>query len=215
VEDDHPVFYDFCSLSQIDKSHPDFLCFGHRLPQGHEARRSAEEDRLFKVAVTDMHLLYTMGFGAVLVLPHVPHSAENPTKYIQRGWCFFEFSISAQYGRIVNFDACLVQQLLESVRAPLTFRPFLRQFEEKHFTARGDSNSVRVLYKKMSWERLGSTCVSASLLVFFCCLLFLVKRHYTSAVWRVFGSWVILELACVFVLTAEPFPIAPRQLGGT
>ena len=95
VGDDHPVFYDFCSLPQIDKTHPDVQKIGlAALPHGHEARRTAEEDHLFSIALREMHLLYTMGFGSVLVLPNVPGSADHCVQYIDRGWCFFELAVS-------------------------------------------------------------------------------------------------------------------------
>eukprot|EP00969_Alexandrium_andersonii_P262158 11588602-Alexandrium_andersonii.AAC.1 len=47
------VFYDFCSMFQIDKTHPDY-CYGERLPAGHEALRTPEQDRLFALAMDGM-----------------------------------------------------------------------------------------------------------------------------------------------------------------
>ena len=85
VSDDELVFLDYCSLPQIDKRHPDFQRLGFTgLAPGHEALRSATENMEFSDALKDMHLLYTMGFGMVLVLPEVPSNAHNARPYLIR-----------------------------------------------------------------------------------------------------------------------------------
>lgn len=153
VPDGALVFYDFASLPQ-------------------RPRTQNEEER-FQAALAQMHLLYTKGAGAVLIIPGVPSNARNHTKYCKRGWCYFEFSISALYGRIVNFDEPAVRQLLEDEGAPVSLEIFRERFGSKKFTSRGDEQVVLRLYGVVHAEREAgikrATCDLAVALTFFVC----------------------------------------------
>merc|ERR1712039_1125117 len=68
----------------------------------HQWPRSPEEERLFRTALSAMHLLYSNPNWNVYRLPHVPATAANPTPYEERGWCFFETAVSSTGARIVG-----------------------------------------------------------------------------------------------------------------
>mmetsp|Transcript_101754 Transcript_101754/g.328362 ORF Transcript_101754/g.328362 Transcript_101754/m.328362 type:complete len:172 (+) Transcript_101754:256-771(+) len=134
-------------------THPDALALqqrGERLRSGHAALRTAEEEKAFKSAMKIMHELYTSRYSDAVVLPSVPESAANRLKYLHRGWCFFEFAISADYGRLVNSTNESVDDLLKQTHVPLKHEDFTAQFEAKRFTNKGDSNEVLQMYKKLS-----------------------------------------------------------------
>jgi len=129
IGDDELVFYDYCSLSQVP--------------------RSQAETNLFRRALNDMHLLYTMGDAKVLVLPGIAENAENPRAYNDRGWCFFELSISADHGRICNADDPRVSDLLEDTAQPLHPREFRQELAARHFTGHADRGEVERLFAQV------------------------------------------------------------------
>lgn len=140
------IFYDFCSLPQIDKTQHPWI------------PRTAEEDRQFGAALEGMHMLYTFPYTKVLVLPNVPPTASNQCPYASRGWCFFEICISHAYRTICNVDANNVKDALRRISAevlpchlsqearPLDTFQFREAFETKRFTCRGDGDLVKRLY---------------------------------------------------------------------
>ena len=164
VMDEELVFYDYCSLFQDDKQHPDWQRFGHRPPHGHPRNylRTPEQNVLFCKALSKMHLLYSRGFGRVLVMPQAP---DDIPRYADRGWCFFELMACTSSGRIANADNADVTKLLEETFMPLGLVGFLRAFPSKHFTGRGDARLVRRLYLRMWLERVGLQGIAIALCI--------------------------------------------------
>jgi len=169
VMDEELVFYDYCSLFQDDKQDPDWGRFKHKPPQGHPRTylRTREQCALFENAVAQMHLLYSRGFGRVLVMPQAP---DNVRPYADRGWCFFELMACTSSGRLANADNCDVAAVLEETQMPMGFFRYMRQFRSKHFTGRGDGKLVFRLYMRMWLERVISQAALVLLvLVLLCC----------------------------------------------
>lgn len=78
------VFWDFASLPQDG-------------PNG----KTEEEKKMFKKGLGAINLLYGAMYTIVIQLTNMPPASEmkesdsNPTPYYQRGWCFFEATVSA------------------------------------------------------------------------------------------------------------------------
>merc|ERR1719191_339805 len=87
-------------------------------------------------------------------MPQMDETKEqNCNAYIERGWCFFEFSVSCSSNRIANADNPQVKQLLETTGMPLGVTAFFRQFGSKKFTQNGDFRTVRRLFCNVTIRR--------------------------------------------------------------
>jgi len=151
------VFFDYSSLYQTDLSHPDATTLedGDRLPAGHPALRTPEENEKFGNAMKMMHELYTFEESEVIILPNVPESAPNNIAYLARGWCFFEFAISTDHWRVINDKKSAVSGLLASTNAPMSDLAFVEEFQKKTFTCKGDAETVLSLYKHLYQNESG------------------------------------------------------------
>merc|ERR1719383_1324098 len=124
--DSDVVFYDYASIPQND--------------------RTPAEQRLFLIALRGINLLYTLEGTRVLVLPQVPEISPNPMPYSDRGWCFFEISISAAFDTVHNYESLQVGRVLDMCALPLSMAEFREAFATKEFTFRGDRGRVQSLY---------------------------------------------------------------------
>jgi len=68
---------------------------------------------------------------------------------LARGWCFFEFAISTDHWRVVNYESAAVNELLIMSNAPLDPNDFAEEFAKKHFTCKGDAETVLEMYKHL------------------------------------------------------------------
>jgi len=131
----------------MDKAHPDYDPSLPHFGLPAEARRTQKEHREFQHALENMHLLYTLRLAKIVILPKVPNGSFSNRAYIDRGWCFFELAISASFSTIENNNDESVVQTLSEAGLPLSVDKFQEAFESKHFTARGDRDHVRRLYR--------------------------------------------------------------------
>jgi len=141
ARDEVGVFYDFCSVPQEPMSR--------------------EERQRFDAAMTMMDLVYISSHSRVVVLPETRGmGAETTRDYCDRGWCCFEFCISAMNDTIANqHDACVANLLQRSrhfkykrvnhlsVNFEVVDR-FAREFEEKTFTEPDDKQLVKDLFTR-------------------------------------------------------------------
>jgi len=134
ARDEDVAFFDFCSPYQTDLCHPDMLA----LEDGERLR-----------AMHMMHELYTFYKSEIVVLPSVPDDAANSIPYLARGWCFFEFAISADHWRLLNVANSEVRELLDTTGAPWDESDFITEFATKRFTNQGDSTTVMSLYEHL------------------------------------------------------------------
>ena len=72
---------------------------------------------------------------------------QNRTAYFVRGWCYLEFCIAHDYGRIANLSDAEVQQLAN--QAPADPEAFEKAFEHKQFTEGGDRNLVKQMFTRL------------------------------------------------------------------
>lgn len=160
ASDDDVVFVDFCSLYQTDLNHPDAVAIlnrGERLPEGHSALRTPHQNEAFQHAMSIMHELYTWYACEVLIVSSVPDNSCNNIPYYNRGWCFFELAISADYWRIANISTEHAAELLNSNGLPLDVQKFESEFQKKVFTNKGDEKIVLALYRKLYESEPGRT----------------------------------------------------------
>uniref|UniRef100_A0A0G4GJZ2 Uncharacterized protein n=1 Tax=Chromera velia CCMP2878 TaxID=1169474 RepID=A0A0G4GJZ2_9ALVE len=125
------VFWDYLSLFQ----HP---------PGG---RRTDAQDALFKEGLSKMDLIYSSPHTHVIRSTAVPESAANPTKYIERGWCWFESAVTAfkPLAQVLSDDS---KQERPSLRIPATPLRFGETLDTKKFTnGKADAEGVKALYK--------------------------------------------------------------------
>merc|ERR1711862_171871 len=94
----------------------------------------------------------------VIILPSVPTCAENPLPYNQRGWCYFEMSISSQYARIGNQHNRKVEAILAHEKMPTGIKNFKKQFINKTFTAQFDEELVLKLFRSVCSDYNKATC---------------------------------------------------------
>jgi len=146
------VFLDFCSLPQHDKMYLKHLAPGENVPPGHPALRTDTEERQFQLAMRGMQKLYTSNVSRVVVLCSVPSLpvkgyTMNDTRYWDRGWCFFEFSIACDYDRVVNPWDDSVKQLVKL--APRNMKEFSTALPNKGFTCSGDANCVKNMFSQL------------------------------------------------------------------
>uniref|UniRef100_A0A0G4HXG7 Uncharacterized protein n=1 Tax=Chromera velia CCMP2878 TaxID=1169474 RepID=A0A0G4HXG7_9ALVE len=125
------VFWDYLSLFQ----HP---------PGG---RRTDAQDALFIEGLSKMDLIYSSPHTHVIRSTAVPESAANPTKYIERGWCWFESAVTAfkPPAQVLSDDG---DQERPSLRIPATPLRFGETLDTKKFTnGKADAEGVKALYK--------------------------------------------------------------------
>ena len=76
------------------------------LPQKHhdsgDDDRTSEQYANFKAGLASMYTVYAC--ARVIIIESVPSDARNPMPYQDRGWCFFEATISIMCGSLVLFD---------------------------------------------------------------------------------------------------------------
>uniref|UniRef100_A0A0G4I6K2 Uncharacterized protein n=1 Tax=Chromera velia CCMP2878 TaxID=1169474 RepID=A0A0G4I6K2_9ALVE len=148
------VFWDYLSLFQ----HP---------PTG---RRTDEEETLFKKALSQMDFIYSNAHTSVIQSKQLPETAANPTKYDDRGWCWFESAVTTfkpswqvysdvhalekqtneEEGKEAKkgMDGEKVAELEESVQIPATPAEFDRAIDAKKFTnGKTDTEAVKKLYR--------------------------------------------------------------------
>jgi hypothetical protein len=72
------------------------------LPQKHHESgdddRTSEQYEIFKAGLASMYTVYAC--ARVIIIESVPSDALNPMPYQDRGWCFFEASISIMCGSL-------------------------------------------------------------------------------------------------------------------
>ncbi|CAK0883545.1 unnamed protein product [Prorocentrum cordatum] len=119
--DDDAIFIDYLSLPQNDKQNPELrrLELEQRTsePGKHPAVRTEAEEAQFKVALSAMEQIYSIGKTRVIVLP-MGSAVERGREYISRGWCFLEFCLAMSFGNIANAEIHEpVRRLVEDVQA--------------------------------------------------------------------------------------------------
>uniref|UniRef100_A0A0G4FF66 Uncharacterized protein n=1 Tax=Chromera velia CCMP2878 TaxID=1169474 RepID=A0A0G4FF66_9ALVE len=125
------VFWDYLSL------------FQH--PPGE--RRTDAQDALFKEGLCKMDLIYSSPHTHVIRSTAVPESAANPTKCVDRGWCWFESAVTAfkPPAQVLSDDS---DQERPSLSVPATPLRFGETLDTKKFTnGKADAEGVKVLYK--------------------------------------------------------------------
>lgn len=121
------------------------------LPPGHEALRTAEENKYFKVVLGMLNHIYTWTHSRVIVLPNVPENASNSTKYKDRGWTCFELAISSFFRTLCNAEGNHeVLRLLNDLGMPHdALEDFADAFADKKFTSGGDRDKVQRQYEEL------------------------------------------------------------------
>lgn len=152
AKSDDLVFYDYCCLYQEDKSHSDFKDDLYKTHPGHPCLRTAQQHELFKEAMGGMRWLCTYGGNTVIIMPDVPLHEANPRPYVDRGWCFFEMCISADYDRVA-ISSAHTEEMLTRCNLPLDKGSFEEQFSETHFTNNGDRTWVLDCYHRLWREK--------------------------------------------------------------
>mmetsp|Transcript_36028 Transcript_36028/g.103586 ORF Transcript_36028/g.103586 Transcript_36028/m.103586 type:complete len:678 (-) Transcript_36028:162-2195(-) len=157
--DESLVFYDFCSLYQIDKMHPEVaqLKPGENLRPGHPAGITPPQLKATRAATAGIDLLYASAMCEVVVLPTVhnianlvgPVCTRNRLDYINRGWCRIEFCVAKFFGRIANTSVAKVRALLGQDHA---LHP--EEFERRlvlgdiAFTSTADKQPALAIYRR-------------------------------------------------------------------
>jgi len=158
VGDDVLIFYDYCSLPQHDLTHPDVIraaAKGERIQPGtHPAIRTLAEEEYFVIALSAMGQLYAHKYYSVLIVPDVgcvssisQEFCPNSMPYEDRGWCFFELTVSNSHGIIMNAEARDVQRILPNVC--LSVIEFEEELRQKIFTSSRDREIVVRLYQEL------------------------------------------------------------------
>uniref|UniRef100_A0A0G4HYJ9 Uncharacterized protein n=1 Tax=Chromera velia CCMP2878 TaxID=1169474 RepID=A0A0G4HYJ9_9ALVE len=96
-----------------------------------------------------MDLIYSRPHTHVIRSTAVPESAANPTKYIERGWCWFESAVTAfkPPAQVLSDDSDQERPSLRIPAAPLRFGETL---DTKKFTnGKADAEGVKALYKNL------------------------------------------------------------------
>lgn len=197
VSGDELVFYDYCSLFQDNKQDPDWERYKYKPPEHHPRTylRTKKEDDSFKKALAKMHLLYTRGFGRVLVMPQAPGDI---TPYAARGWCFFELMACTISGRIANADNVDVAAVLEETQMPMGSIRFIIEFSRKRFTGNGDASAVHSLYRRMWLERVGLQMGLVFVLAALCMVFHWIHDDPDVSVSH--QELALIVQACLFVL---------------
>lgn len=172
--DTDAVFFDYASLFQ--RSRPQ--------QEGLPPQRpiTANEQKLFRIALFEMSRMYAFSGCEVLVLPQLellqssassqPVKAKysnvkkrdclhsdtwgwiNEVPYENRGWCAAEFSCALQAGIVANLTDPAVQAVLRARDWPTSVKQYQKMMEDTRieFTATGDRSYVAYLFFKMSFD---------------------------------------------------------------
>lgn len=156
---DDVVFFDFCSLPQVDtigkagSPCPAYFdangIFSRPLPS-----RTADETRAFRHAMWEMGRLYSYKAVEVIILPGLDGAGSfpggqvwggtNTCPYANRGWCCAEFAIAKKAKRIINLSDPEVQRVLHARQWPETIEEYAQMMA--HTTRREYAGKNGLLY---------------------------------------------------------------------
>mmetsp|Transcript_35272 Transcript_35272/g.75141 ORF Transcript_35272/g.75141 Transcript_35272/m.75141 type:complete len:647 (+) Transcript_35272:34-1974(+) len=160
AENSSLVFFDFCSLYQVDKTHSDYrrLQPYDRLRAGHPAAMTPPQVKAVKAVIARMDTLYASAASEVIVLPVVYKMSEieailwTPIRhdYINRGWCFVEFCVAQMFNRVANAHLPKTRALLgvNQMIKPEKLDKLLQK-KEKEFSIQEDQAAVLPLYRRL------------------------------------------------------------------
>lgn len=115
----------------------------------HPAVRTEAEEAQFRMALSAMEQIFSVGKTPVIVLP-MDGVVEKGREYMSRGWCLLEFCLAMSFENIGNAG------IHEPVRRQMvdtkymngdTVDGFRRAFAKSHFTKRGDADVVLKLFE--------------------------------------------------------------------
>ncbi|CAD7922085.1 unnamed protein product [Amoebophrya sp. A25] len=150
-------------LDRKDVIFVDYMC----LPQVHwrDGRddRTAEQRRTFAKALDGDLMGRIFLTSQVLIIDEVPRDAQSATKYLDRGWCFFEsvvasmnaaardtLWISAEVKTAVDRYRIMATRFRDSGDLSALLNAFDSEISEKHFTEKKDAVLVRGFFVSLA-----------------------------------------------------------------
>lgn len=121
----------------------DFVCLFQIL-------RTSEQDRLFREALSQMHLLYAHCQAMVVRLTDTMASALTKTPYSNRGWPTFETAASSGAAKVVTIFNNRAGNSQMDRPVPMSKHTFAETLDTKVFTSRrADLQAVKKLYENV------------------------------------------------------------------
>lgn len=109
------VFFDYCSLPQVNLLHPDYKGgeANGNLSSDHEALRTPNQHMQYHTAMRYMDILFSSPHIKVVVMPEIFDMSKfteakgkpithSTASYLERGWCGLEFTAAASAGSICS-----------------------------------------------------------------------------------------------------------------
>merc|ERR1712216_1093574 len=111
--------------------------------------RTNDEQQLFQLALSSLHLVFSNPRWFVVRLVHTPAFAENSVLYDRRGWCFFESAVAT----IGCYQVCTLDDGHDCNNAtpvPLLPERFNKILDDQVFATHNyDMDFVKSLYQRV------------------------------------------------------------------